>query len=447
MSKKNLREVALQLLQQVGEHGGYSHILINQAIQKNDLSNQDKGLLTEIVYGSLQRKLTLQFYLKPFVGNKKLDKWVQWLLYMSVYQMVYLDRVPDHAIINEAVQISKKKGHRGISGFVNGVLRNIQRKGVADFSTIEDPVERLSVETSHPAWMVERWVDQYGYEKTSEMCHSNIIQKQVSVRVQPLKLTRNQAMDILQSEGYEVSEAGLSPQGIHVDTGNVLNSSLFPNQITIQDETSMLVSEMMDLEENMKVLDACSAPGGKATHIAEKMKDSGEVLAYDLHAKKVKLVKDKAETLNLSNIQTNPYDSRKLQEVHSEETFDRILLDAPCSGLGVLRSKPDIKYHKNVSDIEQLSTIQNELLHSVLPLMKKDGKLVYSTCTVDHAENEWQIDKVLKEFPELEVDQSFFDQLPKECQSLDGLSEFGLQIFPQDFQADGFFITRLQWKY
>lgn len=155
---KNVREVSLDLLMKVGDQGGFSHLLINQAIQKNQLSQEDKNLMTELVYGSLQRKLTLEYFINHFTKNKKIDSWVSWLLMLSFYQMIYLDRIPDHAVINEAVNISKRRGHKGISGFVNGVLRNLQRQGPPDINNIQDPVKRLSIQTSHPAWLVKRWV-------------------------------------------------------------------------------------------------------------------------------------------------------------------------------------------------------------------------------------------------------------------------------------------------
>jgi len=276
------------------------------------------------------------------------------------------------------------------------------------------------------------------------MCHSNLLSKKITVRIQPLKHHIDEVIEILNEEGIMTSKSTLSNQGLVVEKGHVLSSRLFPGKLTIQDETSMLVSEMLDVKPGMKVLDACSAPGGKTTHIAEKMNNDGEIYAFDLHKKKIKLVKEKAKLLDLSIIQAEAYDSRRLQERFEPKTFDRILLDAPCSGLGVLRSKPDIKYNKKEKDIEQLSQIQNDLLESVLPLLKDDGKLVYSTCTVERTENEEQIKNLLQTNDEIEIDPSFFEQLPESTRQLEGRSSYGIQIFPHDFNADGFFITRLR---
>ncbi|MFZ0368278.1 MAG: 16S rRNA (cytosine(967)-C(5))-methyltransferase RsmB [Halobacillus sp.] len=445
MSKYVLRETALDLLTRIGEQGGFSHVLLDREITKQDLSRQDGALLTEIVYGTLQRRDLIDYYVQPFVAKqKKIKPWVRWLLYMSVYQMEFLERVPDHAIIHEAVEISKRRGHKGISSFTNGVLRSVQRKGLRSLDEIEDPEERLAIETSHPAWLVKRWMDQYGRSITEEMCRANMQHLPLSVRVQPLRISRLEAMEQLREDGFKVEESLLSPQGMVVSEGQLLKHSLFTeDKVTIQDQSSMLVAEMMDLEKGMTILDACSAPGGKTTHIAEKMEDQGEIIAYDLHAKKAKLVNKKAEQLQLTSIQASQADSRNLAELHEAASFDRILLDAPCSGLGVLRGKPDIKYHKQLEDVFSLRKIQDELLDRVAPLLKEGGKLVYSTCTVDRHENEEAVQHFLKHHPEFTVDHEFFNDLPEVMKGSKGQSDFGLQMFPQDFDTDGFFLTRL----
>ncbi|KGX93218.1 16S rRNA methyltransferase [Pontibacillus halophilus JSM 076056 = DSM 19796] len=446
MSNEALRETALEILTRVGENNSFSHLLMNQAIEKKGLAHRDTGLLTEIVYGTLQRKVGLQYLVAPFiVKQKKLKPWVLWLLYMSVYQMKYLDRVPDHAVIHEAVEIAKKKGHKGIASMVNGVLRSMQRNGTRSFEEIEDPIERLATETSHPLWMVKRWVDMYGLEETKAMCFTNLETKSMSVRVNTTKYTRSEIIERLTEDEFDVEPSSLANDGILIFKGNILKHELFRNGgLTIQDESSMLVGQHIGVSKGMEVLDACSAPGGKTTHMAEYMDNEGNVTAYDLHEKKVRLVKQKAEQLGLTNVTTGAADSRALRDKHDDHTFDRILLDAPCSGLGVVRGKPDIKYSKSEEDIKTLSRIQRELLESVSPLLKEDGKLMYSTCTVDVQENEQVIQSFLQDHPEWEVDAAFFEELPEETKELPGVSPFGLQLFPQDFDTDGFFLTRLK---
>ncbi|MBM7571774.1 16S rRNA (cytosine(967)-C(5))-methyltransferase RsmB [Aquibacillus albus] len=445
MTKYLLRNTALDILVRIDEGGGFSHLLIDQAIKKKGLNSRDEGLLTEIVYGTLQRKLTLEYFLSHFVDKKrKLAPWVNMLLYMSLYQMIYLDKVPDHAIIHESVEISKKRGHRGISGLVNGILRNVQRKGVPNVDKIEDSVKRLSIKTSHPTWLTKRWMNMYGMDITEAICETNLTHKPISVRIQPMKINKRDAVTQLEDEGFEIEESIFSDQGLVVNKGNILHSTLFKNgYLTIQDQSSMLVAEMMEVEKGMTVLDACSAPGGKTTHIAEKMLNEGNIHAYDLHDKKAKLVSKKALQLDLTIIEAKQADSRELNHYHKNDTFDRILIDAPCSGLGVLRGKPDIKYNKAESDIEKLASIQLELLEKISPLLKGDGKIIYSTCTIDKAENEKVVQQFLTNHPEYQIDEGFFDELPEALRNSIGVTEWGLQLFPHEFNTDGFFLTRI----
>ncbi|RKQ37434.1 16S rRNA (cytosine(967)-C(5))-methyltransferase RsmB [Oceanobacillus halophilus] len=446
MKNYQLRSSILDLLIRTEKDAGFSHLLIDNEIKSKRIEHKDEKLLTEIVYGTLQRKLTLDFYIDSFLSSKKkIDLWVRMLLRMSIYQMVYLDKVPDHAVIHEAVEIAKKRGHKGIASFVNGILRNVQRKGVPDTSSIKDNAKRLSIETSHPEWLVKRWISEYGYETTKEMCEANITRKVQVVRVQPLKISREKAMEQLGELGFKVKTSDFSDQGIIVEEGNILTTDLFKKgMLTIQDQSSMLVGEMLEAEPNMKVLDACSAPGGKATHIAEKMENKGVIHAYDLHKKKVNLIDKKAKELGLTIIDTNPSDARNLKDVHEVASFDRILVDAPCSGLGVIRGKPEIKYNKRESDIENLSKIQLEILHSIAPLLRKGGLLIYSTCTVDVEENEKVVQRFLESHKDYEIDSSFFENLPTSFRQATGITELGFQIFPQDYQTDGFFLTRFK---
>lgn len=444
MSKYVLRNTMLDLLLRIEEDSGYSHLLIDAEIKKRKISSKDQGLLTEVVYGTMERIQTLDYYLEPFIkSDKKLENWVRMVLRMSIYQMVYLDKVPDYAIINEAVEIAKQRGHKGIASVVNGILRNIQRKGVRDVSLIEDDIKRLAVKTSHPEWLVKRWISFYGKEITEKMCKTNLIQKPISVRVQPLKISRADAISLLHEQGYKTRPSDFSNQGILIEEGNILYSTLFKDGLlTIQDQSSMLAGEMLDAKPGMHILDACSAPGGKVTHIAEKMENSGTIDAYDLHKKKASSITTKAKELDLTIINAKHADARNLDSLHGKETFDRILVDAPCSGLGVIRSKPDIKYNKTTEDIHRLSHIQLDILNSVAPLLKKSGLLLYSTCTVDKEENEDNVQKFLESHSDFKIDHAFFESLPPTVRKSTGISANGLQLFPQDYNTDGFFMTR-----
>src|SRR5699024_4448704 len=448
MEKYVLRDTMLDLLLRIEQGSGYSHLLIDHELKSKKLSEKDKGLLTEVVYGTTQRKITLDYYLNKFINKKKKQKqWVIILLRMSVYQMVFLDKVPAHAIIHEAVEIAKQRGHKGIASFVNGVLRNIQRQGVPDTSKIKDPVKRLFIETSHPEWIIKQWINDYGLELTKEICEENLKHKPISIRVQPMKISRDEAMKQLTEEGLQVEPSAISDQGIILRKGNIFHTTLFKEgYLTIQDQSSMLVGDMLNAKSGMKVLDTCSAPGGKATHIAEKMDNQGLIKAHDLHRKKVKLIENKAKQLSLSIIEANQGDARKLSEKYNPETFDCMLVDATCTGFGVVRRKPDIKFNKEEKDIHQLAEIQLEILSEIAPLLKKDGYLVYSTCTINRTENEGVIQKFLEKHKNFTVDPTFFKTLPDILKDSPGETSYGLQLLPQTNESDGFLLTRLKKK-
>ncbi|WP_409305372.1 16S rRNA (cytosine(967)-C(5))-methyltransferase RsmB [Peribacillus sp. SCS-155] len=443
--KKGVRDIALDIIESVEKNQSYSNLLINSMISKHQLSAADSGLLTEITYGTIQRKMTLDFYLKPFVKDpKKTMSWVMNLLRLSLYQMVYLDKVPDHAILFEAVEIAKKRGHKGITSMVNGVLRNIQRKGIPSLDSIEDKAERLAIATSHPLWLVQRWVEQYGFTKTEEMCQINLTAPLQTARVNLKKMTRNELVSALTEEGFKVEKSKIVPEAIHSLGGNLAHSESFKmGFMTIQDESSMLVAHALGASENDMVLDCCAAPGGKTTHIAEGL-TYGQVTALDLHEHKVKLIDETAKRLGLRNIKTLTSDSRKAGEHFHNEGFDRILVDAPCSGLGVMRRKPDVKYTKSKDDIIKLSSIQQELLAAAAPLLKKGGTLVYSTCTVDREENDKVAEAFLNNHPEFEADHTLEDRIPLEIRNY--VEGNKLQIFPQYFGSDGFFIASFRKK-
>jgi 16S rRNA (cytosine967-C5)-methyltransferase len=445
-SKKNVRNAAVQLLETIEKNQAYSNLLLNSTIEKNEISKVDVGLLTEIVYGTLQRKMTLDYYLKPFIEkNKKLQSWVVNLLRITVYQMVYLDKIPDRAAIFEAVEIAKHRGHKGIASLVNGVLRNIQRNGLPSLDAITDPAERIAIETSHPFWLVKRWISQFGEEKTREMCEVNLTAPLQTGRVNLTRITREECIGLLEDEGYDVEPSPIIPEAIKCLRGNLASSKAFSyGLLTIQDESSMLAAYALGIKEEEVILDACAAPGGKSSHIAEKLGNSGKVISLDLHEHKVKLIKNNAQRLGLENIEAMKMDSREVGQHFAKDSVDRILLDAPCSGLGVMRRKPDMKYTKQEKDLTQLQSIQLSLLESVAPLLKKGGTLVYSTCTVDKEENQEVVEQFLREHQEFAGDIGLAERMPEAVKPL--INGFDVQILPQDLGSDGFYIACLRKK-
>ncbi|OZM58546.1 16S rRNA (cytosine(967)-C(5))-methyltransferase [Lottiidibacillus patelloidae] len=448
MKTKNVRELALDILLQIEKNQAYSNLLLNQKVNEANLNRKDIGLLTEIVYGTIQRKNTLDFYLEPFIKKqKKIETWVIVLLRLSCYQMVFLDRVPSHAVINEAVEIAKKQSHKGISGMVNGVLRNLQRNDLRNLDEVTNQEERLAIELSHPTWLIKRWLNQFGEEVTREMCQVNLKPPQVTVRVNQMKANVDEMLTILSEEGLEVERGDLSEDAIKVITGNVPNTKSFQDGfITIQDESSMLVSRALGPRPSEIVLDSCAAPGGKSTHIAEMMEGSGNVVSIDLHDHKVKLIGKAAERLKLENIETKAIDSRKLHEIYEKETFDRILIDAPCSGFGVIRRKPDIKWAKKEQDINNLASIQRKIIDAVAPLLKKGGTLVYSTCTLDKEENENIVEAFLNNSNEFTLDDTLMERMPEKLSDIVKNNKGMIQLLPHYFQTDGFFIACLKKK-
>ncbi|ALF10107.1 16S rRNA (cytosine(967)-C(5))-methyltransferase RsmB [Parageobacillus thermoglucosidasius] len=446
MKAKNVREVALETLLAVEEKEAYSNLLLNNMIETHRLSERDVRLLTEIVYGTIQRRDTLDYYLAPFLKKaRKLERWVRVLLRLTLYQVLYLDRIPDRAAIFEAVEIAKKRGHQGIASLVNGVMRAILRQGVPPLENIEDEVERLAVATSHPRWLVKRWVEQYGWMETKRMCETNLLPPKQTARVNTARITIAETLDRLRQEGMEVSRGEVAAEAIQAKKGNLANTEAFRRGwITIQDESSMLVARALGPKEHERVLDSCAAPGGKSTHIAELMNNTGQVICADIHEHKVNLIEENAKRLQLTNISARTLDSRRLGEVFERETFDKILVDAPCSGFGVIRRKPDIKYAKTEADISSLAALQREILDAVAPLLKKGGTLVYSTCTIDHEENEAVIAQFLNDHPEFSPDETMQQRLPEKVQPY--VRNGQLHLLPHYFGSDGFFIASLRKK-
>lgn len=434
----NVRDAALTILLAVDEKQAYSNLLLHQTIEKYHIDAKDRGLLTELTYGTLQYKLTLDYYLEPYVRGK-LDTWVRWLLRLALYQIAYLDKIPDHAAVNEAVEIAKHRArHGGIAATVNGILRSILRNGLRETTDIKDTAERIAIETSHPEWLVRRYIDGFGVEITEDMLIENNFPPLQTVRVNATKADTRGGLEALWEEKYAVRRSENVPECLHVIEGQPARSKAFADGIiTIQDESSMLPAYALDVQPGMRVYDMCAAPGGKTTHIAEKMNNEGELIATDLHKHKIKLIQENADRLGLTIIKPHVLDGRKATDEFEAASFDRILVDAPCSGLGVIRRKPDIKYTKTEEDFASLHKIQVDLLDAAYELLKPQGKMVYSTCTIDKMENNGTVDAFLAKHPDMQL--APVENAPEAAV---GLREEGMmQVFPQQFNSDGFFVA------
>ncbi|WEK52848.1 MAG: 16S rRNA (cytosine(967)-C(5))-methyltransferase RsmB [Candidatus Cohnella colombiensis] len=448
------REVAMQVLLKVETEGAYSGLTLNHALESFELSRPDSALATELVYGTIQRLNTIDDVLKRRVKGwpKKVEPWVRCLLRLSYYQLRWLDRVPPHAVVDEAVTIAKKHGHSGIAGLVNGVLRSVIRDGIDESLPQQMSIEeRISLSFSHPQWLIKRWLRDYGQATTEAICAANNEPPHSSVRVNPLRMNREELLTEMTRIGIEANASPLSIQGVVASkAGNLVHTSWYSDgRMSVQDESSMLVAAVADPQPGMAVLDCCAAPGGKSTHLAELMRNEGKVVANDLHPHKQALIGKQAERLGLSCIETMTSDAADLAERLSPQSFDVVLLDAPCSGLGVIRRKPEIKWNKTEDDIASLAILQSQLLRRVQELVKPGGTLVYSTCTIAPEENEQTIKHFMNEFPDFELDANWTEDVLRPLQDAGIVtSDFKgmLQLLPHMFGSDGFFIARLRKK-
>jgi len=447
VSLVNAREAALKIIYETEEKGAYSNIALNKRLNSMELSLPDKGLVTEIVYGTLKNKVLIDYYIQSFskVKMKKISPWILNILRIGSYQILFTDKIPVSAACNESVKLAKKYGHSASSGFVNAVLRNIAREGknVKLPDREKNVSEYLSVKYSHPQWMVELLLKEHTADFTEDLLKANNGIPELSVRVNTLKTTREKLIEELKSEGFEAEESRFTIDGLIVkNMASPTNSKAFSEGLfQVQDESSMLVARVLSPKAKDLVLDVCSAPGGKTTHIAQLMENKGRILAFDIHQHKLELVRNNAKKLGIDIIETIEQDaSMEVSEYRGKA--DCILCDAPCSGLGIIRRKPDIKWSRTQSDIKALKAIQKNILQTCAAYVKSSGTLVYSTCTVLKDENTGTVLDFLKNNEDFYID----DIKPYISDSLkEYVDEKGwLQLYPNVQGIDGFFICRMR---
>lgn len=434
------RDLALTALTRVRESGAYSNLQLNQLLEKHRLKPADRALATNLVYGTLQHQLTLADWLAPMIRGKHLAPWVTTLLLMTLYQYHYLDRVPDFAATNEAIELAKQRGNPGIRRLVTGVLHTALRRGMPDYAAIKDPRRRLELAASLPAWLVNQLVDQYGLATTEKIAETINDPAHVSLRVNQAKGDLVTATAALQAAGITTRQSAIAAGGLVVTSGKVVGSAPFEaGLVTIQDESAMLAVESMALRGDELVLDACAAPGGKTTQLAAAL-PHGRVVALDLHAHKVGLIKQNAARMGVADrVDARQLDARRLASEFADATFDRALVDAPCSGIGLLRRKPEIRYEKTPADSNHLHEIQGAILDSVAPKVKKGGIITYSTCTILRQENDATVAAFLARHPNYRLLKTRTARKVK-----DDRPSKTLTILPSDAGSDGFFISTLQ---
>ena len=444
----NIRELAVEVLLEILEKDKFSHLVIRDVLQKYDyLETRDKAFLKRVTEGTLERKIQIDYVLNSFskVPVTKMKPFIRTLLRMSVYQILFMDSVPERAVCNEAVKLCKKRSFHNLQGFVNGVLRNIARgkEELVYPDMAKDPVEALSVCYSMPLWLVEKVLKERGLEVTEQMLKAFVSAQPVTLRFSE-KLTKEMRDELIgqwEKSGVVVKEHPYLSYAYKIENAEGIAglAGFAEGMTTVQDVSSMLVCEVADIRMGDKVIDVCAAPGGKAIHAAEKLQGTGLVSARDLTEYKVSLIQDNIDRMRLTNCDTLVWDARDIRK-EDEQTADVVLADLPCSGLGIMGKKKDIRYHACEQSLEELVSLQREILSSIYRYVKPGGVLIYSTCTINPAENEENVAWFTKQYPfETESMEAYLpEQLKDEGKS------GTLQLLPGVHETDGFFIARLK---
>ena len=438
----NSRKIIVEILDNVIKKGAYSNIEINKRFKNSNINDKDRGLITEVVYGTLKNKKTIDIILGSFVSDvKDIDEKVVNILRSAIYQIKYLDRIPSYAVVNESVNLAKIRA-KSLSSFVNGVLRNYLRNLDKDYKKGLTDMESLEYYFSFNSWMIKLLLKQYGKENGIKILKGLNETPYITVRTNILKTTREELLNFLLVEGYDVEKGYISDSAIMIKKGSSIekNSLYTKGMFTVQDESAMLVSECLNLRYNDTVLDICSAPGTKGTHVSEILNNTGKVLAFDIHTHKLKLIEDNAKRLGIFNIEVKLGDASKFNRQYLNSA-DKILLDVPCSGLGIIRKKPEIKWTKTLKDLKDIEKTQRVILENAWRYLKRGGEMIYSTCTLNKDENEEIINWFLRKHEDCEVEKINLCKKDNILYNTNGT----VTILPHKYR-DGFFIARLRKK-
>lgn len=445
------RALALEILQLV-EAGGFADALLGTRLPHSGLEPRDLALATRLVYGTLAWQGYLDHLLAAFSRRAAadLDPPVRAVLRLALFQICRLSRVPDFAAVDTAVGLVKR--HRGgiAAGFVNAVLRRAVRGWTAvALPPPDDPVAHLAVRYSHPTWLVQRWLEAYGAADTAALLAADNEPAPTVLRVNQRRDDRAALLARLAAAAYAADPTARSPVGVRLEHAAAPERipGIAEGLCSLQGEASQLVGLLLGIEPGQRVLDACAAPGGKATHLAELLDDRGEVLALDPHAAGLDRLKTEAQRLGLTAVRTVATDTVTWVEAqcagrHGPPQFDRVLLDAPCSGLGTLRAHPEVRWRRTPGDSARLATVQRQLLEAVAVCVRPGGVLVYATCTLATEENEANVAAFLREHPDFVLDDAR-RHLPSSAAAV--VSDDGmLRTFPHRDGLDGFFAARLE---
>ena len=435
-----VRELAMQVLQKVHVEDAYANVALAETLREVRLPERDRRFLTELVYGVTKAGETLDYMIGRYVADlRKAQPAIRELLRLGFYQIFLMDRVPPSAACDTAVELAKKHGRRGAESFVNGVLRAALREPERAALPDGRNAHALALRTWHPKWLVERWVRAYGYERTEALCRCNNTSAPLSVRVNTLRTNRPALLEQFAAAGAEARASVLVPEGILLRAHGALDelAPLRMGLAQVQDESSMLVAHVLAPAPGMTVIDVCAAPGGKTTHIAQRMENRGRILAFDIYEEKIRRIERNAQRLGISMIEAEVRDARTIGAAYTGQA-DRVLVDAPCSGLGVLRRKPDARWRKRAGDQKTLPPLQRAILASAAEAVKKGGILVYSTCTMEECENAAIVENFLRTHTDFVLeDAGGFLPVQKTTERM-------VQIMPETDGPDGFFIARMR---
>lgn len=390
---------AIKTVYAVQTQGAFSNVALAQILRQEKLSDIDRRFCTELVYGTVKAGASLDWKISKYVSRPldKIDAKILAILRVGMYQIFFLDRVPNSAAVNESVEIAKKFVNIGASKFVNGVLRSAVREPQKSDFPNDDSIETLALKTFHPAWLVKLFVEEFGLETAKKICATNNIEPPLCLRVNFLKSSRAEILAALKKFGAVAEESKFVPEGIICRSHGALDTfkPLKIGLCQVQDESSMLAARWLNPAENDFVIDCCAAPGGKATHIAELMKNHGRIIAADIFEMKLQHIKENAARLGIKIIEPLLLDAREIGKKFFNQA-DKVLIDAPCSGLGVIRRKADLRWKKSPEEIAELPKLQAEILASAANAVKRGGTLIYSTCTIIRRENEDIVENFLK---------------------------------------------------